>query len=202
MKLYLHYCSSGFNNCYVLGMDTGTEVIMIDPGSMDSPILEYIENHNFILRAVLLTHDHKGHVNGLRTLRRIYQTEVFAFNRVIQDISTVPVKDGDRIDIGPFNVEVISIPGHSADSVVYRIGSLLFTGDVLTTGLVGTTDSNYGARTQINALRNRLLSLPGDYTVLPGHGPPSSLEAERRYNVGINQYSETRNQKPGFKLDS
>jgi glyoxylase-like metal-dependent hydrolase (beta-lactamase superfamily II) len=49
-------------------------------------------------------------------------------------------------------------------------------------------------------LRSRLLSLPGDYTVLPGHGPPSSLEAERRFNIGITQYDEKNLRKPVFRL--
>ena len=200
MKLFFHYCSYGFSNCYVLGEENFPQAVIIDPGSMDNQLLAYIENNNFLPRAVLVTHHHVGHVHGLRTLRRIYQAEIFGINRIVQDIRTTQVKDGDNITIGPFTVEVISIPGHSADSVVYRIGSLLFTGDVLTSGLVGTTDSAYGTKTQMNTLRSRLLSLPGDYTVLPGLGPPSTLEAERRYNVGINQYKETQNRKPGFKL--
>ncbi|MCL2042663.1 MAG: MBL fold metallo-hydrolase [Treponema sp.] len=197
MKLFFHYCSFGFGNCYVLG---SADAIIIDPGHMAKQLLEFIETNDFFLRAVLITHDHKTHVQGLRTLKRIYNTDVYAINRVIQDSQTIPVKDGDIIDIGPFNVEVISIPGHSADSVVYRIGTLLFTGDVLTTGLVGTTASAYGAKTQINKLRSRILSLPGDYTVLPGHGPPSTLEAERRFNADINDYNDLQNRKPGFKI--
>ena len=200
MKLFFHYCSFGFSNCYVLGAEDVPKAIIIDPGSMDSQILEYIENNDLSLEAVLVTHDHIGHVQGLRTLRRIYQTEIFAVNRTVMDFRTTLVKDGDRLDIGSFSVEVISVPGHSADSAVYRIDNLLFTGDVLTSGLVGTTDSAYGTKTQINLLRSRVLSLPGDYTVLPGHGPPSTLEAERRYNVGINQYSEKQNRRPPFKL--
>jgi len=200
MKLFFHYCSFGFNNCYVLGGDDSSDAIIVDPGSMDEQILEYIEKNNLNLRAALITHDHSGHVHGLRTLLRIYQLEIFAVNRSILDNRTNPVKDGDKINIGPFTVEVISIPGHSADSVVYRIGNLLFTGDVLTAGLVGTTASAYGAATQINKLRGRLFSLPGDYTVLPGHGPPSTLDAERRYNVGITRYNETQIRKPSFKL--
>jgi len=200
MKLFFHYCSFGFSNCYVLGSEDVPKAIIIDPGSMDSQILEYIENNDLSLEAVLVTHDHIGHVQGLRTLRRIYQTEIFAVNRTVMDFRTTLVKDGDRLDIGSFSVEVISVPGHSADSAVYRIDNLLFTGDVLTSGLVGTTDSAYGTKTQINLLRSRVLSLPGDYTVLPGHGPPSTLEAERRYNVGINQYSEKQNRRPPFKL--
>jgi glyoxylase-like metal-dependent hydrolase (beta-lactamase superfamily II) len=230
MKLFFHYCSYGFSNCYILGVDqkqTATQIgaaslseaaqpraaaqpkaaaqsvdaILIDPGTMDEQILKSLEDNVFRLRAVLITHDHLSHVHGLRTLKRIYNAEIFALNRIILDQKTTLVKDGDQFDIGPFKIEVISIPGHSADSAVYRIDNLLFTGDVLTAGLVGQTASAYGAATQMGKLRNRLLSLPGDYTVLPGHGPPSSLEAERRFNIGINQYDQERRRRPVFKVN-
>ena len=202
MELYFHYCSFGFSNCYVLGEGEHSDAIIVDPGVMDNQLLEFIEKNDFNLKAVLITHDHLGHVHGLRTLRRIYQTEVFAINRLVHDSETTIVKDGDKINIGPFAVEVISIPGHSSDSVVYLTGGLLFTGDVLTAGMVGTTVSAYGAATQMNKMRSRLLSLPGDYTVLPGHGPPSSLEAERRFNVGITRYEEQIIRRSAFRLNS
>ena len=200
MKLFFHYCSFGFSNCYVLGDDKSSHAIIVDPGSMDEQILEHIEENNLNLSAVLITHDHSGHVHGLRTLRRIYQPEIYAINRLVMDVKTRTVKDGDKFLVGSIPIEVISIPGHSADSAVYQIGSLLFTGDVLTAGLVGTTASSYGSATQMSKLRSRLLSLPGDYTVLPGHGPPSTLEAERRFNVSINQYGDTLARKPAFRI--
>ena len=201
MKLYFHYCSFGFSNCYVLGANENSDAVIIDPGSMDRNILDCIESNNFNLKAVLITHDHIGHVRGLRTLQRIYKTEVYAVNRRIMESKTIQIKDGDKIDIGPFSIKVISIPGHSSDSVVYLIDNLLFTGDVLTAGLVGTTDSAYGETTQMNNLRSRLLSLPGDCTILPGHGPPSTLEAERRFNAGIAKYDARKPRKPSLKLD-
>ncbi|GHV94327.1 hypothetical protein AGMMS50293_06470 [Spirochaetia bacterium] len=206
MKLFFHYCSYGFSNCYILGQDNNdtsqpANAIIVDPGSMDDQILRTIENNNFNLQAVLITHDHLGHVRGLRTLKRIYNAEIFAVNRIILDHKTTMVKDSDKLDIAGFNVEVISIPGHSADSAVYCIDAMLFTGDVLTAGRVGSTASTYGAATQLNKLRSRLLSLPGDYLVLPGHGPPSTLEAERRFNADINQYDENRSRRPAFRLN-
>ena len=200
MKLFFHYCSFGFSNCYVLGAEDSPDAIVVDPGSMDRQLLEHIEDNEFNPVAVLITHNHSGHVHGLRTLCRIYKPEIYAINRVVLDVKTTPVKDEDKIVIGPFSVGVISIPGHSADSAVYLIDNLLFTGDVLTAGMVGSTASAYGAATQMNKLRSRLLSLPGNYVVLPGHGPPSSLEAERRFNIGINQYQETQTRRPAIRL--
>ena len=212
MKLFFHYCSFGFGNCYILAEETENDAsqsggaqkppraILIDPGVMDENMLKTIEDNNFDLQAVLITHDHLGHVRGLRTLKRIYDIEVFAVNRIIQGYLTTLIKDGDTLNIGGFWVEVISIPGHSADSVVYRVDFMLFTGDVLTAGLVGSTASAYGAATQMNKLRSRLLSLPGDYLVLPGHGPPSTLEAERRFNAEINHYDPSRKRKPAFRI--
>ncbi|MDR1100406.1 MAG: MBL fold metallo-hydrolase [Treponema sp.] len=219
MKLFFHYCTFGFSNCYILGTDYAEtdgaglprkgssgkaarrEAIIVDPGSMDEQILGFIEDNEYKLRAVLITHDHVNHVHGLRTLKRIYNAEIYAVNHIVLDHKTNLVRDGDNIKIGPFRVEVISIPGHSADSAVFLVDNLLFTGDVLTAGLVGRTASTYGAAVQMRALRSRILSLPGDYTILPGHGPPSTLEAERKFNAGINSYEQTRNQRPVFKVD-
>lgn len=206
MKLFFHYCSYGFSNCYVLGAENADEgkqnaAIIVDPGNMEKTVLESIENYNFDLKAVLVTHEHLSHVKGLRTLKKIYNVEIFAVNHRIMDNKTKMVKDGDILDIAGFSVEVISIPGHSSDSVVYKIENLLFTGDVLTAGLVGSTASAYGATTQMNNLRSRLLSLPGDYVVLPGHGPPSTLEAERRFNTHIFHYDLNRSKRPAYRID-
>ena len=57
-----------------------------------------------------------------------------------------------------------------------------------------------GAATQMDKLRSRIFSLPGDYSILPGHGPPSSLEAERRFNMGAGRFVQRRNRKPAFRL--
>ena len=206
MKLFFHYCSFGFSNCYILGSESSdlskpAAAIIIDPGNMDNAILKTIENNNFVLKAVFVTHDHLGHIKGLRTLKRIYNAEVFAVKEIVMDQKTNIIKDDEVINIDDLQIKAISIPGHSADSVVYQVDSMLFTGDVLTAGLVGSTASAYGAATQMNKLRSRLLSLPGDYIVLPGHGPPTTLEAERRFNLGITEYDQGKNRKRVFKID-
>ncbi|MCL2245189.1 MAG: MBL fold metallo-hydrolase [Treponema sp.] len=201
MKLFCELSLSDLSNCYILGSEKHNAAVIVDPSGIKNTTVEIIENNNFNLKAILITHDHRHHVRGLRTLKRIYDVEVYAVNQNIMNHKTTMVKDGDKISIADFTIEVISIPGHSSDSVVYRIESVLFTGDVLTAGLVGSTASAYGAATQMSKLRSRLLPLPGDYTVLPGHGPPSTLEAERRFNTDIINYDQNSSKRQLFRVD-
>lgn len=204
MKIFFHYCLYGFTNCYVIGSE-GTdgihEALIVDPGCVDEPLIEFVEANDYALRGILVTHGHDGHVHGLKTLKRIYDVEVFAGDPTVCEQRATLVRDGDRLSVGSFDIDVFSVPGHSADSVVYRVQRSLFTGDVLTAGLVGTTASSYGRSVQSAAVRSKLLSLPGDYVVLPGHGPPTTLEAERRFNAGLEAAEKAGAQRAAFVRD-
>ena len=204
MKLFVHFCSIGFCNCYILGSDdlsAEKEAIMIDPGSMDTQIINIIEENEYILRGIFCTHGHRNHVRGITTLKRIYDTEIYCISPEIQKHKTTPLRDGETLNIGSFRVEVIAVPGHSADSAVFKIDHMLFTGDALTAGLVGSTASVYAAANQMTALRNKIFPLPGHYTIFPGHGPPTSLEAERRFNSGVNTFKDYVSRRPSFRLE-
>jgi len=210
MRIFCHYCRSAFSNCYIIGTDLPEapeeaaplrEAIVVDPGEMDLNILNFIEDNNYTLKGILITHDHPPHVNGLAAIMRIYHTEVYAINPVVCEHRTTLIRDGDIVTVGSFTVEVIAVPGHSADSAVFKLQQLLFTGDTLTAGLIGSTASSYAAATQVNALRSKILSLPGDYTVLPGQGPPTSLKAERRFNLGIDSFEARKNRRRVFRID-
>jgi glyoxylase-like metal-dependent hydrolase (beta-lactamase superfamily II) len=199
----MHYCTYGFSNCYILGTDlygnvSCRDAIVIDPGCIEEPMLQFIEKHEYTLRGVLITHDHLNHVHGLRTLKRIYDIDIYARNPVVQDHKTCLVKDGDELNLGSISVEVIAVPGHSSDSAIYKIGHTLFTGDSLSAGLVGSTSNSYGSVIQMNALLSKVLSMPGNYVILPGHGPPSTMDTERRFNWGINSFEQNKNRKPRF----
>ena len=194
MKLFVHCCPRTFVNAYVVGTedtDEAREALVVDPGCMDAAILGFIENGGYQVRGILLTHDHINHIGGLKTFKRIYDADIYAMNQTVLGHRSIVVRDMDIVTTGSFRFEVISVPGHSPDSVVFKIEELLFTGDALTAGLVGSTASSYGAAAQVRALRTKVLSLAGDCVILPGHGPPSSLETERRFNAGI-QHHETR----------
>ena len=86
-----------------------------------------------------------------------------------------------------FPVEALSVPGHSPDSMVYRIDRLLFTGDSLHAGLIGRTLSPFNARLLVEKLKEKVLSQDDDCVVLPGHGPPSTVGTERASNLGLEE---------------
>ena len=199
MKLFIHFCAFGFSNCYVLG--EGSEAIIIDPGSMDESVIKSIEDNNYTLAGVFITHGHLNHFHGIKTLKKIYDAEIYSISPEIQDYRAIPLKDGEIIRSGSMNVEVITVPGHSADSAVFRVDRMLFTGDALTAGLVGETASIYGSVNQMTALRGKILSLPGYHSVFPGHGPPTSLDAERRFNSGINDYRDYNTQRSRYRAE-
>jgi len=214
LKLFFYYCSSTFSNCYVLGTKTPApdpkdenktsprnEAIIIDPGNMSAELLGLIEENNYSLLGVLLTHDHQNHVRGLKTIMKIYDTVIYAINPFVGEHKTTVVRDGDILDIGPFKTEVFLIPGHSPDSAVFKIDRLLFTGDVMSAGLMGSTASSFAAATQVNSLRKKVFSLPGNYFMFHGHGPPSTLEAEHRFNLDINNFEERKSRRSPFKLN-
>ena len=90
--------------------------------------------------------------------------------------------EGDTLPLGALTIEVLHTPGHSPGSVTLKAGDVLFTGDTLFAGDCGRCDLYGGSyQTMLKSLK-KLAALPGDYRVLPGHGPESTLEQERRYN--------------------
>jgi glyoxylase-like metal-dependent hydrolase (beta-lactamase superfamily II) len=178
MRVYFHYCLPGFSNCYCLAQDK--RALIIDPGAMDIELLNMIEKNNLNLDAILLTHSHKHHIGGLETILKVYRTEIYAAS---EKYATVMLHDGDTVKIGPFSVKASLVPGHSSDSMVFHIENMLFTGDALSAGLKGSTVSAYGEKMQMAALQSKVFSLPEETVIFPGHGPPSTIEVEKRYNI-------------------
>jgi glyoxylase-like metal-dependent hydrolase (beta-lactamase superfamily II) len=174
------------------GEDSGGEALLVDPGVMDNTLLNFIEHNKYYLKGILITHNHLNHVRGLRTLMRIYKTEIYAVQHNIFEYKTNTVHDGDILNIGNFKVEVISVPGHSADSVIYKIDHFLFTGDALSAGMMGSTPNPYSAMRQITIIEKKIFSLIGNFVVFPGHGPPTSLKAERKNNIDAGRFLENR----------
>lgn len=185
MRLLSHFPSIGVSNTYVLGLSQGGPAILVDPGHFDVNLLNLIEENNLYITSVLVTHDHQNHVNGLKTLLKVYKAEIIAGNSIVRDYGTRTVYGGTVLEVAGMTVEVLDVEGHSADSRVYKIGPYLFTGDVLSAGRVGSTPNNYSRELLITSIRRKILVLDGDLLILPGHGPPTTVAAEQRWNPDL-----------------
>jgi len=184
MTVFFHYSLHGFANVYLVGNDTTREAAIVDPAAFTLGLLDFIEDKGYVVKAALITHNHAHHVDGLRTMLRIYDAEVYSSNATLGEIPCRMVRDGEVFTVCGLEVNALSVPGHSADSLVYRFDKVLFTGDTLHAGLIGKTMSQYGNRLLKEQLARKVLSLSDDCLVLPGHGPPSSIGAEKLYNLG------------------
>lgn len=187
MKVYTHTSIEGYTNSYTIVNDDENvkEAILVDPGKITMDEINLIEEDNYTLTAVLITHAHKHHIQGLRTIRRIYTPTVYAADTEIYGISC-SVLNGDGVfRVANFNIEHFSVPGHSIDSMVYKIGDLLFTGDTLNSGVIGSTLNVYSHKLLCNKIKDKLFSLPDSTIVLPGHGCPGTIGSERQFNIDI-----------------
>ena len=183
MKIYFHLNLEGFSNCYIVVNPETKEAIIIDPGKITSQIIEQIESVPYKLVAVLITHNHGSHTRGLETLRKIYTPKIFAADYEAAGAETTVLKGDGVLKIAGFTVSYMSVPGHSSDSMCYKIGRVIFTGDSLTAGKLGETNNSYAKQTLISHLQQKILSQLDDTVIMPGHGPPSTIAAEKDFNL-------------------
>lgn len=187
MIFYCYYSVVNFSNCYVLGRKGVRDALLIDPGIFDEGLLRLLEGNGFYPRHVLITHAHQGHVSGVRTLRKIYDPTLYALEPDALEYPAERIAEAHPLHLAEFTVRVIATPGHSQDSVCFRIDRMLFTGDTLFAGSLGETDTEYEKALLLASVREKLLSLDQELLLFPGHGPPSTLELEKRFNPDLRE---------------
>lgn len=189
MKVYFHLSLDGFSNYYIVTNEETKEAIIIDPGIITKEIISQIENDKYNLKGVLVTHNHASHIRGLSTLRKIYSPKIYAADYEVAGSDTNILKGDGIMRLAGLTIGYMSIPGHTPDSMVFKIGQILFTGDVLTAGLIGETNSSYSKKTLLSNIQAKLLSQQADIVVMPGHGPPTTIIAEQKFNLtfGVSQ---------------
>ncbi len=190
----------GFGSNTYLLTENGKDAIAIDPSQ--PRVLEEAEKRGLSVKYVLLTHGHFDHIGGCQTLQRNGakigckrgEEELTLHNNLGEVYGRGPVppfsidftfEDGDTLDLLGMRLKVIATPGHTAGGVCFQIEDKLFTGDTLFCGDVGRTDGPTGSEEQLQRSLKKLMSLEGDFIVLPGHGKPSTLEEERKNNPYI-----------------
>lgn len=185
MKVFNTFPLEENSNSYLIGPEEPGDALIIDPIKLTTELLSLIEEHGYYIRSILVTHSHTRHIKGLKTFLRVYDAQVYAAAARLFDFFCKSIQDGDTLNLSDFHVEVIGVPGHSPDSLVYRICNMLFTGDSLSAGMSGST-SNLYAKSLLNTnIIEKIMSYPDTYIIFPGHGPPSTLLAERSFNLDL-----------------
>ena len=186
MKIYFHLNFGGYSNCYVIANENTKQAIIIDPSQLTEAIINQIEENKLELVAVLITHNHGNHVNGLKTLMKIYSPKIYGADWEILGRQTSIVSGDGKIRIAGLSVTYMTLPGYTADSMVYKIGNAIFTGDTLSAGKLGSTNSQYSSHILRRNIEEKILSQQDDTILLPGHGPPTTVGAEKRFNTDFN----------------
>ena len=176
-------------NCYIVRDENACAIV--DPGDSGEALADWLVQEKLQPRFVLLTHGHYDHVGGVEALRdRFAGLPVYvheADTRLTPDLSrglqwTDFYGEGDVLTMGKVSFRVLSTPGHTPGSVCLLCGDALLCGDTLFAGSCGRVDFPGGSWTEMLRSLRRLSNLEGDLQVLPGHGEPSTMEAERQYN--------------------
>ncbi len=188
-------------NCFII-YDTDTkETIVVDPGDEPDRIIDFINDRKLKVKYILCTHAHFDHVGAVPELKEhtgalllIHEEELEIYNAAKDmaaffgyDISELPppdrtLKEGDELRIGRKSFTILHTPGHSPGGICLFGNGLVVTGDTLFAGSVGRTDFHGGSLSKLRESFQRLMSLPEDTVVLPGHGPTSTIGRERREN--------------------
>lgn len=185
MKIYFHLDFDTQTNCYLVVNEDTKKALIIDPCKISGELIKQIEKENYDLCAVLITHKHTNHYRGLKTLRKIYDFAVYAADNELASDTGILKGDGAK-KIAGLDLEYLSLPGHTSDSIVYKIGSVLFTGDVILAGSVGSSSCAYTKKYMCNGIQTKLFSFPDDTVIMPGHGPLTSVGAEKQFNLEFN----------------
>ena len=196
-------------NCYLVYDEASREAAVIDPGfywnEEKRKFAKFVEENNLQIKYLLCTHLHFDHIFGTAFIENTYGVRISASledwpwienfipsvtrfgiepNEMPRPIGT-PLHDGDLLMLGDEQIQCISTPGHSAGGMCFYIPSnaILFAGDTLFQGSIGRTDFADGSYAQlIQSIQKRLLILPDDTVVYPGHGGPTSIGDEMKYN--------------------
>ena len=184
------------NFCYLVACPETKKAAIIDPGADKDRILAYINEHALTVEFILTTHFHFDHTDAAPSLRQetgarlaMHEADIPYYQQEVD----VVVHDGDTIQVGDtVRLQVLHTPGHTPGGVCYYGDGKLFTGDTLFVGDSGRTDLPYGHRPTLGASIRKLMQLPENTVIMPGHDygqkPISTLAQEKRHNINAKEY--------------
>lgn len=195
-------------NCYIVASETTKKGIIIDPGAEPEKIISEIKKMGLLIEWIIITHTHFDHIGAVKSLKdatgakiAMHQNEGEGFNNALAKALGIVMSgsvnstfepdrllnDGDIVTISDLQFTVLHTPGHSPGGISLAGHGVVFSGDTLFNCGVGRTDFPGCSQSQLmSSIRNKLLSLPDDTVVFPGHGPRTTIGNERRMNIFIN----------------
>ena len=189
------------SNCYIIVSESNKEGMIIDPGAEAEVILSKVKDLGLDIKSIVLTHGHIDHIGALKEVKEATGAEVAIHTDDAQALQENSVntplglsyptplpadrllKDGDSMDIGDLHFLVLHTPGHSPGCICLLGEGVMFSGDTLFNYGIGRADlsgSNYSQL--MNSIHTKLMVLPDNITVYPGHGPDTTIGTERRGN--------------------
>jgi glyoxylase-like metal-dependent hydrolase (beta-lactamase superfamily II) len=190
VRVFWTLCGSDGNNAYLVVCPQTNESIIIDAPLGPEKILE--EAKGTQVKAILITHKHSDHIEGLKEITDATGAPVAAHPEDAADMPVSPdilVIDGDTIRVGTVEVKVIHTPGHTPGSVCYLTGNHLFTGDTLYAQAPGESRGVEATQQILRSITEKLFLLPDDTFLLPGHGKGSTIGASKElYRAWFAQY--------------
>ena len=195
-------------NCWVIGSRRTREAIVIDPGAQPEEILALAKDMGLNVKLIANSHAHLDHIMGVRGIQQatgakflLHQGDLeiargaaqAAARMMGESIEPPPdpdafLADGDEVEVEGVKLKVIHTPGHTQGSVAFYTEGMLFSGDTLFRGSIGRTDLPGGDFDQeLASIVDRLLALPDDTVVLPGHMEETRIGHERQTNPFVQE---------------
>jgi len=209
-KILIIPVTSFQQNCTLLWCDVTKRAVVIDPGGDLPDVQRAVAQAHVAVDKIWLTHGHVDHVAGAKELKGKlnvpiegpHRDDLFLLEHVVDSAQLLGIRaasnvtpdrwleDGDQVTVGKLKFDVLHCPGHSPGSIAYINSAehLAIVGDVLFAGSVGRTDLPGGdQRTLFKSIKDKLLPLADDVTIISGHGPITTIGRERATNPFLQQ---------------